>query len=184
MKIIAKDTKESCFYIRTITSRDVETLRIWKNANRHSFFYQELISPEQQLKWYEGYRHRPDDNMFMVEEVLKDETEENRYHAIGCMAFRRKDAETVDLYNIIRGQRSRGTASMREAMSLMLNYIKLRFPGVRIKCDVLKDNPAVAWYEKCGLAIWKEKEYYIMGIAQKDIPDIEIEIIDEENQHD
>jgi RimJ/RimL family protein N-acetyltransferase len=145
---------------------DQDSLRRWKNDHRTSFFYQEIIQPEQQLKWFQKYQDRSDDYMFMVEEDGCP---------IGCMAFRIIDENTIDLYNIIRGDSGTGNVSMRDAMHVMLAYIKERFTDKEIKCDVLKDNPAVLWYQKCGFAILEEKEYYIMGINKKDIPAIKIE---------
>lgn len=149
---------------------DQERLRTWKNNHRTSFFYQEIILPEQQFKWFQGYRDRADDYMFKVEEDG---------HPIGCMAFRAEGKETIDLYNIIRGEEGNRKVSMRNAMHVMLAYIRERFPDWKIKCDVLKDNPAVKWYQKCGFAILEEKEYYIMGISKEKIPDIEITIEEE-----
>lgn len=144
---------------------DQDRLRRWKNDHRTSFFYQKLIQPEQQLEWFRGYQSRDSDYMFMVEE---------RGCPVGCMAFRAEDDNTVDLYNIIRGESGSGKVFMRDAMHVMLAYIRKEFPDREIKCDVLRDNPAVRWYQKCGFAILEEKEYYIMGIRKEDIPAIKI----------
>ncbi len=152
------------------TDDDQERLRKWKNTHRRSFFYQELIEPKQQVKWFRGYRDRADDYMFIVEEDG---------NPIGCMAFRAEDEKTIDLYNIIRGEEGQHRVTMQSAMYVMLAYIKERFPERKIKCDVLKDNPAVKWYQKCGFAILDEREYYIMGISKDEIHDVEI-IIKEE----
>lgn len=160
--------------LRDATNADQENLRIWKNKHRTSFFYQEIIQPEQQLKWFEGYQSRPDDYMFMVDELLQ-ENGKTTYNPIGCMAFRIEDDDTIDLYNIIRGNKSMGKVSMKDAMHMMLTYIHQQFPDKKIKCDVLKDNPAVKWYQKCGFAIWEEKEYYIMGVNIEDISMIKID---------
>lgn len=165
--------------LRVSAIGDQENLRIWKNSHRTSFFYQEIIQPDQQLKWFEKYQNRPDDYMFMVEELCQEEGEDG-FYSIGCMAFRIEDENTIDLYNIIRGEKSKGKASMKDAMHMMLTYIWKMFPDKRIKCDVLKENPAVNWYQKCGFAIWEEKEYYIMGIDKTDIPTIHIMIDEEE----
>lgn len=148
------------------TDADQEKLRTWKNNHRTSFFYQEMIQPKQQLKWFQGYLERADDYMFMVEEDG---------HPIGCMAFRTEDEDAIDLYNIIRGGAGRGKVTMRDAMHVMLVFITEQFPKRKIKCDVLKDNPAVQWYQKCGFAILQEKEYYVMGISKDKIPVIEID---------
>lgn len=144
---------------------DQENLRVWKNNHRTSFFYQDIIQPEQQSRWFRGYQDRAGDYMFMVEEDG---------YPIGCMAFRIEGEEIVDLYNIIRGEEGNRKISMKSAMHVMLTYIGERFPDRQIKCDVLKDNPAVKWYQKCGFAILEEKEYYIMGISRDRIPIIEI----------
>lgn len=149
---------------------DQERLRTWKNNHRTSFFYQEIIQPEQQFKWFQGYQDRADDYMFMVEEDCCP---------IGCMAFRAEGKETIDLYNIIRGEEGNRKISMKNAMHVMLAYISERFPDWKIKCDVLKDNPAVKWYQKCGFAILEEKEYYIMGISKEKITDVKITIKEE-----
>lgn len=152
------------------TDADQENLRIWKNNHRTSFFYQETIQPEQQHKWFQGYLDRAEDYMFMVAE---DD------YPIGCMAFRTEDEDVIDLYNIIRGEEGRREVSMKDAMHVMLSYIIEKFPGRKIKCDVLKDNPAVRWYQKCGFAILEEKEYYIMGIGNDDIPMVQIDVEEE-----
>lgn len=149
----------------SVSDADQERLRIWKNNHRTSFFYQEIIQPQQQSRWFQGYQSREGDYMFMVEESC---------HPIGCMAFRTEEENTIDLYNIIRGEDGSHKVSMRNAMHVMLAYIRERFPDSKIKCDVLRDNPAVKWYQKCGFAILEEKEYYIMGISQDGIPNIKI----------
>lgn len=167
------------FYLREVMISDMENLRCWKNNNRKSFFYQEEISPEQQEKWFEGYLGRPFDRMFVVEENTGTDLEPSR-RAIGCMGFRLEDDRTIDIYNVIRGEASKTPATMRDAMYMMLRYAADIFPEYRVKCDVLKDNPAVEWYKKCGLAIWEEREYYIMGICKEDIPEIRITVVNEE----
>ena len=159
---------ESFPYLSLVSATDAnqEDLRTWKNNHRTSFFYQEMIQPEQQLKWFQGYQERTDDYMFVIEEDG---------HPIGCMAFRTEEEDAIDLYNIIRGEEGEHKVFMRDAMYLMLSYIREKFPQRSIKCDVLKDNPAVKWYHKCGFAILEEKEYYIMGIRKEDIPVIQID---------
>lgn len=168
--------------LRTIEETDQENLRAWKNVNRTSFFYQEKIEPVQQQKWFTGYLERKDDAMFIVEELpasYKGSSEpamtENCY-GIGCLAFRLEADGKIDLYNIIRGKEGTGRVFMKDAMWLLLNYIAECYPGREIKCDVLKDNPAVNWYRKCGFAILQEKEYYVMGIDRKNIPTLQMKV--------
>lgn len=165
--------------LREITVSDMENLRCWKNNNRKSFFYQEEILPEQQEKWFKGYLDRPYDYMFIVEENVETASEPPE-HAIGCMGFRVEEGQMIDIYNVIRGEVSRTQVTMRDAMHMMLRYAADTFTESRIKCDVLKDNSAVEWYKKCGLAIWEEREYYIMGICKENIPEMLITVVSEE----
>lgn len=165
---ITPDVHYSIF-LQSITEKDLENLRIWKNANNSSFFYKGIISPEQQTSWYQDYLQREFDYMFMVKDINQN--------SIGCLGFRLINNH-IDLYNIIRGNHSTLHTSMKDAMYIMLNYITKLFI-YPVQCDVLKNNPAVSWYKKCGFAILKEFDYYIMTIDSSQIPKIDI-IIKEE----
>ncbi len=159
--------------LRSVTQHDMEDLRIWKNRNRTSFFYKQEISPEAQLEWYKGYARREEDHILMVEVKVGDTWEK-----IGCLGFRVVEGN-MDLYNIIRGRRTAVRSSMREAMHILLAYISARY-SYPIKCDVLVDNPAVEWYNKCGFSIKECRgDYYIM-VFEKDmvtLPDVDEEEI-------
>lgn len=127
--------------LRTAVESDGEDLRRWKNANRHFFFYQEIISVEQQQQWLRGYRERADDWMFIV---LNDE------RAIGCMGFRVLNDQRIDIYNVILGDPGfGGKGLMSQAMRLMCSYIVAQFQ-TEILAKVLNSNPAQAWYLKNG----------------------------------
>lgn len=155
--------------LQSITESDIENLRIWKNKHRASFFYKNLISPDQQVLWYQNYITRQDDYMFVVKDLEQT--------SIGCLGFRLIN-DKIDLYNIIRGKKNTEKIFMQDAMHIMLNFITQRYHQ-SILCDVLKDNPAVNWYQKCGFAILEENDYYVMSINSSKIPKIEI-IVKEE----
>ncbi len=142
--------------LRSIGEADLEDLRSWKNANRQAFFFKEEITPAGQKAWFQGYLGRPHDYMFIVEaESLR----------AGCMGFRLK-AETADCYNIIGAPEGRSKGLMTWAMKTMCSYI-LEEHALRIGCRVLKTNPAVGWYQKCGYVITAEQEdYYQMDLDQ------------------
>lgn len=181
-KILVTSEAYPYLRLRTIERVDQENLRKWKNVNRTSFFFQEMIQPDQQQKWFDGYLNRKDDVMFIVEELAGNYAEalqfkeSERYQGIGCLAFRLEEDGRIDLYNIIRGEKGNGMVFMKDAMQLLLNYITEYDPAKEIKCDVLKNNPAVKWYQQCGFAILQEKEYYVMGIDRKNIPMLQIKV--------
>ena len=172
-KITIKECKNN-LRLRLSEYTDIELLRVWKNKNKSSFFYQQEISISQQKEWFASYQKREDDYMFMVEEEVNEQ-----YIPIGCMGFR-VQAGYIDLYNIIRGRKSYTDASMHRAMHMMLSYIMLKY-DFPIQCDVLKDNSAVQWYMKCGFDILREIEYYVMKIDKEKIEQIQIIIHEEES---
>ena len=153
--ILRSDAVAVC--LRSIAASDCENLRVWKNANRHAFFYQNLISPEEQMTWFRAYRGRPDDHMFVV--TVPPE--------VGCMGFRLEEGK-VDVYNVIRGV-SRGgrRGEMRDALHLMCAYALSRY-ACEIGCKVLADNPAVAWYEGCGFVRRSRRENYHEMVLRED----------------
>lgn len=138
--------------LRSIEERDLEDLRLWKNANRQAFFFKGEITPRQQREWFKGYLDREGDYMFVVESgPLR----------AGCMGFRLQ-AEAADCYNIIGVVQGRGL--MSRAMRMMCSYI-LKEHTRLVGCRVLKDNPAVGWYRKCGYAVEAQAgDYYQMKL--------------------
>ena len=149
--------------LRTITASDCETLRVWKNANREAFFHKEIITPKEQKAWFSGYLIRPDDLMFIVDTGVD----------VGCMGIR-LDSGAVDVYNVIRGDKSGRRGLMREAMLLMCAFARSHYEG-RIGCRVLSQNPAVAWYEQCGFAMLRERETHVeMELSTVQVVDFEV----------
>lgn len=163
-RIIIIPEEKYGFYLKSISEEDIEHIRNWKNDNRRSFFYQGIISREQQKIWFDQYCSRENDYIFMVM------SESNV--GIGCLGFRKKDEE-IDIYNVLRGVRNTPCISIHDAMHALIAYISQKY-SMHIKCDVLKDNPAVGWYKKCGFDILEEKEYYVMEANSDKIPAIKI----------
>ncbi len=123
--------------LKTAEEKDCENLRQWKNAHRSLFFFQDIISSDQQQKWFQEYLERQNDYMFMV--VYK-------FIPIGCMGFRLINGE-ADIYNVILGRPAMGGKGlMSHALRLMCSYIHSEWtPQIALK--VLKTNPAVKWYK-------------------------------------
>jgi ribosomal protein S18 acetylase RimI-like enzyme len=139
-------------WLRSIATADCETLRQWKNANRHAFFFQGTISPEDQMRWFAGYLERPHDYLFMVCVGPL---------AMGCMGFRVVGGE-ADIYNVMRGQdapASRGF--MSQAAQLMCSFIVGRFTR-RVSAKVLRSNPAIEWYRGNGFEIVAEADDHVV----------------------
>lgn len=143
--------------LRAIGPGDLEDLRRWKNDNRQAFFFRGVLSPEDQRRWFEGYKSRAHDFMFVVE---------SGGAKAGCMGFRLEGGE-ADAYNIIGAPEARGKGVLGAAMKLLCSYI-LEEHRVPVSCKVVKGNPAVGWYEKCGYKIvGEEKDHVVMRLDEK-----------------
>ncbi len=129
--------------LRAAQVSDLADLRSWKNSNRSGFFFKGEITPSMQQDWYKKYRARPDDYMFIVEK-------ENR--KAGCMGMRVEKGGAVDAYNIIGTPGGAGKGLMKAAMAVMCSYAADRFTK-DIGCLVLKNNPAIGYYQACGFKI-------------------------------
>ena len=124
----------------TITKSDLENSRTWKNQHRNSFFFQDIISQVDQVKWFQGYLDRLDDHMFVI--VVEGQS-------IGCLGFRYINGQ-VDIYNVIRGVPSVATRGfMGKALRMMCSCAWERYPGVQ-SAKVLRNNPAINWYNRNG----------------------------------
>lgn len=151
--------------LRAIEESDCENLRIWKNRHRHAFFYQKIILPEEQIRWFRAYLSRPDDFMFIVTAPSD----------VGCMGFRLLE-EKIDVYNVIRGVPGAGRRGlMKEATHLMCAYA-LSMYACEVGCKVLIDNPAVEWYEKCGFVRRAERETYFEMVLNEDLSRISFQV--------
>ena len=130
--------QENGLILRTIKQKDIEKIRVWKNAHRTSFFYKGIISPEKQSNWFKAYKKRLNDFVFIISSMKTD---------IGCTAFRELD-EVMDIYNVILGNKSYGGKGLMSiANSVMCSYMIDNF-SKDITVKVLKTNPAVKWYLK------------------------------------
>jgi ribosomal protein S18 acetylase RimI-like enzyme len=142
-RFVLGDPRAAQPWLRLAGAEEQEALREWKNGHRDAFFHTAVITPEGQRQWFQGYRARPEDFLFLVME---------RDRPVGCMGVRLLDAEW-DVYNVIRGA---STASSRGFMGLGLRML-VAFARDRrdlpVQAVVLANNPAVDWYLRQGFRI-------------------------------
>ncbi|MBK8809918.1 MAG: GNAT family N-acetyltransferase [Acidobacteria bacterium] len=154
--------KKRDFRLRPVEHRDIESLRVWKNLNKRSFFLQRDIAPSEQEKWFKSFMNRQGDHMFIVEQTV-----DGSWEGIGCMGFRFLPEEgCTDIYNIIRSRRiDPSSFSMGDVFQTMLAFARDSFPGFPIRCKVLTSNPAIKWYESNGFStIGGAQDYCLMQL--------------------
>lgn len=121
---------------------DLSLLREWKNSNRRSFFYQEIIITSQQQSWFSNYQKRSSDYMFIavLNETLK----------FGCLGCRYNKGIGWEIYNVINGLAfTQCKGYMSAALNQLISFCECR-PQNAISLKVLTNNPAKLWYERNG----------------------------------
>lgn len=131
--------------LRAAGPEDLDELRAWKNAAKAGFFFKGEINDLMQKAWFAGYLARKDDYMFVVERDGKK---------AGCLGFRLENG-AADVYNVIASPATRRAGLMTSAMIIMCSYIGAHHTRT-ISCKVLKGNPALGYYERCGLRAEKD----------------------------
>lgn len=130
--------------LKSIDETDAELIRLWKNANRESFFFKDIITEAMQREWFAKYTQRTDDCILMV---LANGLN------IGCIGFRRL-GDRVDLYNIMRGEVGVSRdGMMSRALELVCEEAERCYPGIPIMVSVLRSNPALRWYHRRGFEV-------------------------------
>lgn len=137
-----------------VEERHLEIMRFWKNSHRNFFFSQDLITAEGQRKWFQEFKNRSDDFMFVVDTMIGP---------IGTMGYRLHEGQ-VDIYNVMRGIPNAYPGVMHTALACMIGDIEKRYPQTPISVRVLNDNPAVAWYQRFGFVELSRKEAYVLLI--------------------
>ena len=153
--------------LRSIDERDIEQLRCWKNSNTIGFFFRGEITPAMQAKWYEDYRARPDDYMFVIE---------HGGAKVGCMGFRIKEDGHADTYNMIAAPGHKGKGLMKEAMLLMCSYIAAN-KTKDIGCLVVTENPAIGYYVRCGYKVVGEgADHHVLKLDWSQFKPLEFDL--------
>jgi len=142
--------------LRSVSLSDLEHLRRWKNGPKQFFFHQDEITENQQRQWYESFKQRPHDLMFMIE---------YRKKIFGFMGIRWQESHW-DIYNVILGlQEFGGRGLMGRAFAAMLDFAVSLNEGL-ISLQVLKHNPAVKWYQNQGFQITESHDSFFYMIFQ------------------
>ena len=154
--ILLKQEQNRCL-IRLASFDDTKLLRKWKNENRHCFFYKDIITEQQQFKWFIKYLNRKDDYVYIIEYDREK---------IGSIAYRLIDNK-IDIYNVILADKEYSSMGI---MSYALRYIcdkaKRNYES-DITVKVLIDNSAASFYEKNGFdKIYTNKEYIFMRLNE------------------
>lgn len=138
--------------LRLLTELDLSMTLAWRNQDhiRRWFFTSAVITPEQHRAWYESYREKDNDFVFIIHEkaVLK--------RPVGQIALYNVewDERRGELGRFMIGDlEAEGQKLAQEATSLLQQFSQEVLGLLEIHLAVYENNqPAVAVYRKCGFS--------------------------------
>lgn len=139
--------------LRLLQERDLPLTLAWRNQDhvRKWFFHSDVIAPDQHRAWYERYRDRDDDFVFVIEEV------QAHYQPVGQLALYNIDWEEGEgeFGRLMIGEPdAAGKGLAREATTLLVDAALTDWGLRKVYLKVLADNaPALAVYRACGFGV-------------------------------
>jgi len=136
--------------LRLLEEADLPMTLAWRNQDhiRKWFVHSDVINPDQHRRWYEGYRERDDDFVFVIEEV------ETLHRPIGQASVYRIDrsAKRAEFGRLMIGDpMAAGRGLARKATALLLAESTKEWGLERISLVVRPCNQAaIGLYQKCG----------------------------------
>ena len=139
--------------LRLLQERDLPLTLAWRNQEhiRKWFFHCDLIAPDQHRAWFEQYRERDDDFVFLIEEVQR------QYRPVGQLALYNIDfdGKRAEFGRLMIGEPdARGKGLAREATVALLGAVLKTFGLDEVYLEVLADNDAaIKVYTACGFGV-------------------------------
>jgi RimJ/RimL family protein N-acetyltransferase len=155
--------------LRLLRSDDLPLTLRWRNQDhiRRWFFYSDLIAPEQHSSWFEQYRERDDDFVFIIEDIQAGDQPVGQvalYH-IDWMQGR---AEFGRLMIGEAGAGGKGLAFTATQLALMIAFQDLALQEVYL--EVFSDNQrAIALYTGAGFRVKEQRGDVIEMVITPDV---------------
>jgi diamine N-acetyltransferase len=138
--------------LRSLSEKDIEMVRLWRNQDhiRKWFVYSNIISVEEQQRWYENYLKKPDDLMFIIENNVDGEG----LLPVGAVALYNIDLikKNAEFGRLMIGESSaagKGIALKATALICGYGFKELNLKSIHL--DVFPNNEkAVNIYKKIG----------------------------------
>jgi len=139
--------------LRLLRSDDLPMTLVWRNREdiRVQFIHSDVITWEQHLAWWEQYRAKSNDFVFIIEETreLRRPVGQASLYDID---LDRREAQYGRL--MIGDNEARGRGLAGGATALLVSWAFDTVGLERVYLEVFKDNiPALSLYRKCGFTI-------------------------------
>ena len=139
-----------CARLRLLEEADLPRTLAWRNQPhiRRWFVNDQVITPEQHRRWFESYRERDDDFVFIIEEAAP------LVRPVGQVALYRIDWEQrrAEYGRLLIGEAdATGRGLAREATALLIAHATATWGIREIELEVFADNTrAIALYAALG----------------------------------
>lgn len=137
--------------LRPVLSSDLMKMRSWRNSDwaRSFFLNSEIISPEQQEKWYQSYINKTDDYMFIIELDNIDVGTVALYHV-------NHDEGSAEFGRLLIAEKeARGRSIGEKVLRILSEFAFNDFKLSKITLEVFSDNDkAVYIYQKVGFTVY------------------------------
>jgi diamine N-acetyltransferase len=139
--------------LRLLEEADLPQTRAWRNQAhiRRWFVNSSVIEPEQHQRWFEAYRDRDDDFVFIIEET------QDLRKPIGQVALYRIDWDRgkAEYGRLMIGEAdAAGRGLAREATDVLLRFATTTLKIHEIELEVFADNAAaIKIYAACGFRV-------------------------------
>ena len=156
------------FGLRLLRADDLTTTLTWRNREdiRHQFIQSDIIGWDRHLAWWEEYRTKDNDFVFIIEEaeeLKRPVGQVSLYH----IELEKSEAEYGRLMVGDNEARRRGLAKRATDLLLAWSFDSLRLK--RIYLEVFKDNThALKLYHRCGFIPYGDRgKLRLMDISRK-----------------
>ena len=136
--------------LRLLEEADLPMTLAWRNQDhiRRWFFTSHLITPDEHRAWYDNYRDRDDDYVFMIEET------QTLKRPVGQLALSKIDwaAARAEFGRLMVGDSAaQGLGIGTAATRLLVNEALTAWRLQEVYLEVLQENiPALGIYRACG----------------------------------
>jgi diamine N-acetyltransferase len=136
--------------LRLLAEGDLPTTLMWRNQDhiRCWFIHSAMVTIEQHQVWFEGYRVRDDDYVFIIEE------RERSYQPVGQISLYQIDwqARRAEFGRLMIGDpAARGRGLAKAATTLLLGVAFDQFGLDEVRLEVFGHNSAaISVYLSCG----------------------------------
>lgn len=157
-------------FLRPLTSSDLPMTLSWRNQDeiRRWFFHSEIITPEQHQAWFESYRQKDDDFVFIIEEKV------SLNRAVGQAALYQIDWERMRAEFgrfLIGDPEARGMRLAKEATEALLTFAETDLGMQEVYLRVYATNlAALHLYRACGFSVAENRDSVICMTRRRGKP--------------